>query len=421
MINLKQTSRGRKTKFGSLGGILAIIVVLFIASCEEYPEIDLVTYEDQVSGDAPIITDISPPAEIAFAAYTIVTINGQNFSPDSGGNAVYFSGARAQIQSESETQIVVVAPDITGEDLEISVVVAGALEIVAAPYSLANLSIEYGGIGNAEKTRCFAIDSDENLYIMLDDRTVLKITETGERINYGTTSAFPSAGEMRVGPGGALYIQRTSQRIIYRIPPGGGDAEEFITFPETVAGNTVRLTSFDIDEYGNIYSGGVGGGLVVSNVNGNNYGVEQYLDGVKIKSVRIFDGFVYLGCEDGIWKNEILSDTGSVGPGQQVLDWANAGDFSDSDLKSITFAADGDMLIGTANTSNTSLDPILVLHPDGSTEALYPGQLLLPADNVVWGNGVYVYVNRANRDAEIRRIIRINLLKPGAPYFGRGL
>ena len=90
-------------------------------------------------------------------------------------------------------------------------------------------------------------------------------------------------------------------------------------------------------------------------------------------------------------------------------------------MKSLTFAADGDMYIGTANTSNTSLDPILVVHPDGSTEPLYPGQLILPADHMVWGNGVYLYVNRANRDAEMRRIMRVNLLKPGATYYGRGL
>jgi|FLOH01.1.fsa_nt_gi hypothetical protein len=401
--------------------MLFLLIGILLISCEEYPEIDLVNYEDQTPGETPLITNIDPPIGAAFAAYTSVTITGQNFSPDSGGNAVYFSGAKAQIQSESETQIIVAAPDIVGENLEISVVVPGALEIVSAPYSLANLSLEYGGVGNAEKTRCFAIDSDENIYIMLDDRTVIKVTESGERINYGTTSEFPSAGEMRVGPGGSLYIQRTSQRIIYRIPPGGGDAQEYITFPETVGGQSVRLTSFDFDENGNIYSGGIGGGLVVSNVNGDSYGTDQYLDGVKIKSIRVYDGYVYLGREDGVWRSEITSDIGSVGASEQIFDWDDAGDLAGSDLKSIAIAADGDILIGTANTTTTTLDPILVLHTDGSTDLLYPGQLLLPADHIIWGNGVYVYVNRANRDAELRRIIRVNLLKAGAPYFGRGL
>lgn len=401
--------------------LFLMIISMMVSSCEEYPEIDLVTYDDQPIVSSPIITTIAPPVGSAFAAYSLVTITGDNFSPDSGGNTIYFSGMQAEIQSESISEIIVLAPDVTGENLEISIVVTGAPEIATAPYSLANLSLEYAGFGNAEKSRCIAMDADENIYAMLDDRTVVKVSPSGDRTNYGTTSAFPSAGEMRVGPSGALYIQRTSQRIIYSIPPGGGDAQEFITFPESVGGQSVRLTSFDFDEHGNIYAGGIGGGLVASNVNGNSYGLDQYLDGVKIKSVRVYDGYVYLGREDGVWRSEIQSDTGSVGTAEQVFDWANSGSFSDSDLKSITFAADGDMLIGTSNTSNTSLDPILVLHPDGSTESLYPGQLLLPADHIVWGNGVYAYVNRANRDAELRRIIRINLLKPGAPYYGRGL
>jgi hypothetical protein len=421
MINNDQNMMTVKIWSHAFLRLVIIVIGLLVLGCEEYPEIDLVNYDDQPTASEPLITNVDPPIGSAFAAYTLVTITGQNFSPDSGGNRVYFSGTQAQIQSESTIELVVLAPEITGDDLDISIVVDGALEIASTPYSLDNLSLEYGGFGNAEKSRCIAMDSDENLFAMLDDRTVIKVTPSGERINYGTTSAFPSAGEMRVGPGGALYIQRTSQRIIYRIPPGGGDAEEYITFPESVGGQNVRLTSFDFDEHGNIYAGGIGGGLVASNVNGNSYGLDQYLDGVKIKSVRVYSGFVYLGREDGIWRSEILSDTGSVGTEERIFDWANSGVFSASDLKSITFSADGDMLIGTANTANTSLDPILVLHTDGSTESLFPGQLLLPADHIVWGNGVYAYVNRGNRDAELRRIIRINLLEPGAPYFGRDL
>ncbi|MBC8193159.1 MAG: IPT/TIG domain-containing protein [Candidatus Marinimicrobia bacterium] len=401
--------------------LLVTLVGILMFACEEYPEIDLLTYDDQVIGTDPVILDITPPAATAFAAYTIITISGEHFSPDSGGNTVYFSGVQAQIQSESETEIVVLAPDIVGEDLALNLVVDGALNIVTVPYSLANLSLEYGGFGNAEKTRCIAVDNAENLYAMLDDRTVIKVTETGERTIFGTTLSFPSAGEMRVGPGGALFIQRTSQRSIYRIGPDGGDAEEHIIFPESVEGSNVRLTSFDFDAQGNIYAGGVSGGLVAHNVNGNVYGLGDYYDGVKIKSVRVYDGYVYLGREDGIWRSEILSDTGSVGAGEFIFDWENSGTFSASDLKSITFASDGDMYIGTANTTTTTLDPILVLHPDGSTEALYPGQLLLPADHMVWGSGAFMYVNRANRDAELRRIIRVNLLKPGAPHYGRGL
>ncbi len=402
-----------------LYGLVILVFSAFIVSCEDNPDINYLTYDDQVIGPEPTILSITPPGSEAFASYTIVTITGEHFSPDSGGNLVYFSGVPAQIQSESATEIVVLAPDKVGTDLQVNVVVAGALEIATVPYSLEQLSIENPGIGNAEKTVCLAIDNNENIYAMLADTRVMKIFPNGDSTTYGSTN-FRAAGEMRIGPGGALYIQRTSQRTLFRIPPGGGEAEEFITFPESVGGQTVRLTSFDFDEHGNIFAGGVGGGLVVFNTLGNSFGTEEYLDGAKIKSIRVYDGYVYLGLEDGVWRNEILSDTGNVGSGTMVFDWDDAGSLSNSDLKSITIAADGDILIGSANTSATSLDPILVVHPDGTSEPLYPGQLTLPATQMVWGNGNFVYVNRMNRDEELRRIIRVNLLKPGAPYFGRG-
>jgi hypothetical protein len=226
---------------------------------------------------------------------------------------------------------------------------------------------------------------------------------------------------MRVGPSGALYIQRISNRTLYRIAGEGDDAAVFIEFVSSVGGESVKLSSFDFDQYGNVWAGGITGGLVVQNVNGNTYGQADYIDGVRIKSVRVFDGYVYVGREDGVWRSLITSDSGTVANKELVFDWNNAGNLSASDLKSITFAADGTLYIGTSNTQNTSLDPILSVYPDGSSEPLYPGQLILPADHLVWGNGKFLYVNRANRDGELRRIIKVNMLKDGALYNGRGL
>jgi hypothetical protein len=37
---------------------------------------------------------------------------------------------------------------------------------------------------------------------------------------------------------------------------------------------------------------------------------------------------------------------------------------------------------------------------------------------MIWGNGNYLYINRGGTP-EIRRVIRIDMGKPGAPYYGR--
>ncbi|MDQ7053702.1 MAG: hypothetical protein Q9P14_12720 [candidate division KSB1 bacterium] len=64
-------------------------------------------------------------------------------------------------------------------------------------------------------------------------------------------------------------------------------------------------------------------------------------------------------------------------------------------------------------------EAIFVVHPDGSFEPLYPGVIEPETYAMVWGNGQYLYVNRRNVDATKKKIIRINMLKNGAPYFGR--
>jgi hypothetical protein len=72
------------------------------------------------------------------------------------------------------------------------------------------------------------------------------------------------------------------------------------------------------------------------------------------------------------------------------------------------------MYVGTDN-----VDPILIVKHDGSLETLYPGLLEPTAGSLVWGSGTYLYQNRTNADVAIRRLIRVDAGKTGAPYYGR--
>jgi len=137
-----------------------------------------------------------------------------------------------------------------------------------------------------------------------------------------------------------------------------------------------------------------------------------------INSIRIFNNYVYAGTVSGIWRCEITSDIGSVATEEQVYNWDNAGDFSNSDIKSITLTANGDIIIGTDNSSDADKDPILIIK-NGMLQPLYSGQLLVPASQVVWGNDIFLYVNRDHDSDELRRIIKVNMLTYGAPYYGR--
>ena len=122
--------------------------------------------------------------------------------------------------------------------------------------------------------------------------------------------------------------------------------------------------------------------------------------------------------EDGIYRNQIQND-GLLSAKELIFDWDNAGTYSSSKVKSITFSETGQLFIGTDN-SNDSIDPILILSDESTLEPLYPGQLLQPAHHLLWGNDIYMYVNRyKSSNDEIRRVIKVNMLKNGAPYHGR--
>ena len=100
----------------------------------------------------------------------------------------------------------------------------------------------------------------------------------------------------------------------------------------------------------------------------------------------------------------------------------------DAIINNMEIAADGDIYLAT-----NQADPVIIVHPGGDWEPLYPG-LWLPNDGIamvgiedlVWGNDNYMYATRVHtiRDNDgnpknIQNALKINMLKPGATYYGR--
>ena len=111
----------------------------------------------------------------------------------------------------------------------------------------------------------------------------------------------------------------------------------------------------------------------------------------------------------GIWRNEIISED-SLGTNELFLNWD---EYACNTITAITFSADGDMYIGTDMG-----DAITVLQ-NGNLRPFYKEILYPPTKAFCWGNGKYLYVIRLASDVATRRVIRINMFKDGAPYYGR--
>lgn len=390
------------------GSVICLGMFLaFIAGCEnEYPPS---LYDPkEPSGPAPEITSISPPNS-ALAGVTQMTISGRNFSAKKEENLVYFGAVRAEVLSAAGTELKVGAPNLVKDSISVKVAVLGSeLFSNVVLYRLEPAVEEYGDFTKFDDVYGIDCDRDENLYVSVVPRKIEKVTPAGVRTVYGQPN-FISAFAVRMGPGGYLYLTRSNTRL-YRIPPGGGASADFAVLPG-------RLYDLDFDQLGNIYTAGNGNNLYLVRPDGTNKSVADYTN-TFIKAVRVFNGYVYVAGraadgQEAVWRNQIIS-ADSLGPNEMVFDWS-AKVSAVSGIASLAIAADGDIYIGTKAS-----EAIVVVHPDGSHEPLYPGLLEPESYALSWGNGVYLYVVRRNDvDVDKRRIIRVNMQKNGAPYYGR--
>jgi hypothetical protein len=394
-------------------------LILFLVACE-YDGPTAVWDPDEKGKPDPKITAIVPDGT-EFSTEMEIRFIGENFSPESAGNAVYFENEIAEIISSSENEIVCARPRITGDSLTIKVAVSGAYSLATfKPYRLESLFGFFGRFIVTDKVYTIALDGDENLYAMTQLNTVYVVRSDGEKTVYGTTT-FGNSSDMKMGPGGYLYIMTKFRAMtkLHRIPPGGGETEEFALMPK-------RASFFDFDKNGNIYAAGSETGVFVVDQMANVSAVGDMAD-FDVRSIRIFADCVYIAGyytgqrtdvpQAGVYRCPITSPEGDLADVQPVYDWATNGEYSETEILALTFAQDGEIYIGTDHAVN----PILVVSPDSSSTPLYPGILVPSTEHLVWGNGTDLYMNRGDRagDFDAERVLKIRMTKTGAPYYGR--
>ena len=393
-----------------------ILMILISLSCEREPT-PSIYQKDLPTRPAPVITEILPPGK-GIARFSKITVKGKNFSPDTSKNSVFFGAQRAKMVSATENELVVIAPDVVQDSIPVRVSVQGALlysNIVY--YALEEAAIEYGlyGLEN-EDLYGITVDNEENLYVSLNPFRLDKITPDGVRHdNWGKTIGVVNAKRLKVGPGGYIYFAKHNNRI-YRIPLSGGNSSTYVS---SLPG---KIYDFDFDENGNIYAGGNNDQLIFIRADQTVTTIANY-PGVYVKGVRVFDGYLYIAGNEGdsleaVWRNEILSP-GNLGKRELVFYLTGAGIWDGIKILSMAIDIDGNIFLGT-----NSPDPILILKAESNYqqyEFLYPGYLLPDVFDIVWGVGEYIYITRRGNSAfgSTTRIIRVNVQKKGAPYYGR--
>ncbi len=384
--------------------LLCSLITLFIG-CEADNPPSL--FDPNVTGEtAPTIAQIMP-ADSTLAGIGEITLTGTNFSPIAEENLVFFNKDKISVISATETKLVLKSPNIPAESIDIKIAKKGAfLFSNIMHYKLRQAMWVHSDLGDYDDAYALACDKNENLYVSLTTRKVVKVTPDGVRQDFGTTS-FLKAQAMRIGPDDNLYVSRLTTAL-YRIPLATGGA----TVKWTDAPG--RIWDMDFSPSGMLYAGGDNNDLYRIKPDGSGAAVASY-PSTYIKAVKVFQGYVYVGGLDKtanhqyVWRNQILSDD-QLGAKEVYFDWSANVDAT-SEVSSLTFAADGDLYIGT-----NAAAAIMVVHPDGSFEPLYPGVIEPTSYAMAWGPGQYLYVNRRNElDPTKKRIIKLFMQKVGAP------
>jgi hypothetical protein len=414
-------------------------IYLIITGCTEHQKLDSIFDANSVNqADSVVITAVVP--EVAGSASEIV-LQGRGFNPQIENNWVYFIGhdlvgvdkyevnsIQATIKSVTENELVVFRPRITSDSIIIKVISSEKMVVgqYHKNYPMESIFDDFGVLLPTAKVTNLCIDKDDNAYLLLlTSSEIYKLTPAGKEDTTflsTTGSSVEFALDIKEGPGGFIYFLRKSgsRTSIYRFPKTGGEPERFhrVSF---------LAETFDYDQNGNMYLGGRDG-LMVLKPDLTEIGYDMYNDYL-INTVRVFDNSVYilatyagtdsLNNPSGIFKNEILSNDGQLNTTNNlVLDWSAAGEYSESFFNSMTISEDGNIYVATDYT-----DPILSLSPTGEVSKLYYGYLNTEVNHLMWGGGNYLYVltDVGVTFAEGNKVIRINMGKKGAPYYGRDL
>lgn len=396
-------------QYFSLVIIIASTALLSSCNQEAAPSLYLAN-EDK--GATPVISSIVPDKE-ALAGVTEITINGSNFSSVKDYNFVYFGTAKATVLQASATQLIVKAPAKIANDLDTKIAVQGVENFSnVVKYNLLEaVGVYFAFAKGIDDPMTVAVDKNENVFVYLNNKGIKKITSDGSQLT--VTDWAPKGGEsfffdMKMGPNNILYGTR-NLRLISQVEAGKASAT-FVTFP---TGNAIIALDFDANK--NIWAAGSGGNLF--SVTPAKVTTAFAID-YTVSAIRVYNGYVYVAgkntTEEAIYRYKITSNT-ALGAKEKYYDIGTVYGLNKVQVGAITFAADGELIIGTNQT-----DSFISVNTAGTASIFYPGAISPLARSMAWGTKKNLFYIREyiEAGATLHALMRVDMQKLSSPYYG---
>jgi len=385
--------------------ILALGLILLFNFCAKDAEPSL--YElVKTTGQAPRIDNIVSSTSTPLAGYSTLTINGSNFSSNKDENFVFFDGKKGTVLSSTTNKIEVKSPpNVFGDSVKVRVTVHKNENIsntfIFRIVNPINIPFPFDPkVGDIPYS--VTVFNDGDFLVSLDGKGIKKISR-GVISDYIPKGAEAYWNTIKLTSNGEVYGAR-NLRGIWKLTQNNPPPVS----PWAITPSGTRIWDFDWDQNLNIWA--VGNNNVIVRIKPD-LTTETYNFTANLRTARVFGGYLYVaGSKDNlekVWRFVINSD-GSLGTEEEVINLSSR--YPTIVINTMAFSADGVMYLGTNNKNN----PILEVKTE-----FYPG--IIPASEVLsfyWPAGEYLYFIRKAETNRDQTVIRVNMLKNGAPNFG---
>ncbi|MCX7876074.1 MAG: IPT/TIG domain-containing protein [Melioribacteraceae bacterium] len=392
--------------------VTIIGITILISACKEEPAPSL--YQQLDKGATPVITSVVPDKE-ALAGVTEIVINGSNFSANKDDNFVFFGTAKATVISATPTQLIVKAPALVKNALDLKIAVQGVENFSnIVKYNLLEaVGVYYNFTKAVENPITVTVDNNENVYVYLKDAGIRKITPDGKISNWAQKGAESFFFDMKFGPNNVLIGTR-NLRALFAVEEGKTPST-YVTFPTGIA-----ILALDFDANKNIWCAGSGGSMFsVTPAKVTNSFTIDY----SVSALRVYNGYLYVAgkssTEEAIYRYKINSET-SLGTKEKFFDIGAAYGLNKVNVNGIAFGNDGEMILGTNQTD------AFISVKNGVASKFYPGLILPEVKSLMWGTKKNLFYTREIIETSSTgtvtiyyTLVRVDMQKTTAPYFGR--
>lgn len=399
---------------------LMFISILMMVGCKPDTEPSLTDLSGD-KGEPAIITSalsssgVTAGTATGYSGVTEVTIKGGKFLTNAEDNSVYFGSAKAEVLSATATELVVKAPIIYGDSLNLKISKPRVEEYSnAVLFKLTSAVNEYYPFLANQVPYSVTSDLAGNIYFSLVESskgigTWMITADSSKLVNYAPRSGETFFNDLKYHADGYL-IGVYGNKAMFKIE-SGTKPKVFVN----TKNNDIKLTTLDFDEKHTIWASGKGGKIVSVKPN-KSFKLFDYAD--DIVAVRVFNNNLY-AISGNIGKQNVVRfpiiSADSLGSVETVFAFSKSVGDPTIIANSLTFSQTGNMYIAT----NAS-DGIMVVYPNGAFGSWYKNLILPEIISLTWTTGTEAFVTRKSVDGiSTQTILKIDMERLGAPELGR--